>query len=204
MNFNVLITGVGGQGNLFASNVLATYFMNKGYHVLAVDTIGAAQRGGSVVSHMRVSDSEIYSPLIPVGKTDILVGFETLEMLRNFRMLAADGMYLLNDYKEPTVLCNMELDVYPSDKNIKEALKNSGKKGYSIKATERARQIGSSLMTNVVMVGALCQLSSLLNSDEVRQVVAAKAPPKARELNLKAFDAGGSLMLEAMRQPVRK
>ena len=111
MDLNILIAGVGGQGNLFASSILAEYFIQEGYQVFGVETIGAAQRGGSVVSHLRVSDSNIYSPLIPVGKADILLGFETLEMLRNFKMLAANGFYILNDYKEPTVLCNLELDI---------------------------------------------------------------------------------------------
>lgn len=199
MNLNILIAGVGGQGNLFASAILAEYFINKGFEVLAVETIGAAQRGGSVVSHLRVSDSPIYSPLIPAGKVDLLMGFEVLEMLRNFKLLSADGSYLLNDYKEPTVLCNVGLDTYPSDEIITAALQKSGKKGYTIKATECARQIGSSLVTNVVMVGALCQLSPLFNSQEVKQVLARKSPSKVRESNLKAFEAGGSLISEAMR-----
>ncbi len=99
MELNVLIAGVGGQGNLFASSILAEYLIKKGYRVLAVETIGAAQRGGSVVSHLRVSDAELYSPLIPAGKVDVLMGFEIIEMLRNFELLAGDGMYLLNDYK---------------------------------------------------------------------------------------------------------
>lgn len=200
MNLNILIAGVGGQGNLFASAILAEYFINKGFEVLAVETIGAAQRGGSVVSHLRVSDSPIYSPLIPAGKVDILMGFEVLEMLRNFKLLSADGSYLLNDYKEPTVLCNMGLDTYPSDEIIMAALQKSGKKGYTIKATECARQIGSSLLTNVVMVGALCQLSPLLDSQEVKQVLARKSPSKVREANLKAFEAGGSLISEVTSQ----
>jgi len=200
MNLNILIAGVGGQGNLFASSILANYFINNGYKVGAVETIGAAQRGGSVVSHLRVSDSDIYSPLIPAGKVDMLMGFETLEMLRHFGMLGADGVYLLNDFKEPTVLCNMELDAYPSDESIATALQQSGKKGYTIKATERARQMGGSLLTNVVMLGALCQLSPLLNGQGVKQVLGSKSPAKARDLNLKAFEAGGSLVLEAMRQ----
>ena len=198
MELNVLIAGVGGQGNLFASSILAEYLIKKGYRVLAVETIGAAQRGGSVVSHLRVSDAELYSPLIPAGKVDILMGFETIEMLRNFELLAGDGMYLLNDYKEPTVLCNMEMDIYPSDEEIQAALKKSGKKGYSIKATECARQIGGSLLTNVVMVGALCQVSPLFDSQEVKQVLAGKAPAKVKEQNLQAFEAGGSLIQEAM------
>ncbi len=200
MELNILIAGVGGQGNLFASSILAEYLLNKGYEVLAVETIGAAQRGGSVVSHLRVSDAEIYSPLIPAGKVDILMGFETIEMLRNFELLSGDGMYLLNDYKEPTVLCNMEMDTYPPDEEIMAALKKSGKKGYTIKATERARQIGGSLLTNVVMVGALCQVAPLFDSQEVKQVLAGKSPARVREQNLQAFDAGGSLVQETLRK----
>ena len=200
MELNILIAGVGGQGNLFASSILAEYLLKKGYKVLAVETIGAAQRGGSVVSHLRVSDAEIYSPLIPAGKVDILMGFETIEMLRNFELLAGDGMYLLNDYKEPTVLCNMEMDTYPPDEEITAALKKSGKKGYAIKATECARHIGGSLLTNVVMVGALCQISPLFDSQEVKQVLAGKSPAKVKEQNLQAFDAGGSMVQEALRK----
>jgi indolepyruvate ferredoxin oxidoreductase beta subunit len=200
MELNVLIAGVGGQGNLFASSILAEYLIKKGYKIFAVETIGAAQRGGSVVSHLRVSDAELYSPLIPAGKVDILMGFEIIEMLRNFELLAGDGMYLLNDYKEPTVLCNMEMDTYPSDEEIQAALTKSGKKGYSIKATECARQIGGSLLTNVVMVGALCQVSPLFDSQEVKQVLVGKSPARVKEQNLQAFDAGGSLIQKAMRE----
>ena len=200
MELNVLIAGVGGQGNLFASSILAEYLIKKGYKIFAVETIGAAQRGGSVVSHLRVSDAELYSPLIPAGKVDVLMGFEIIEMLRNFELLAGDGMYLLNDYKEPTVLCNMEMDTYPSDEEIRAALKKSGKKGYSIKATECARQIGGSLLTNVVMVGALCQVSPLFDSQEVKQVLVGKSPARVKEQNLQAFDAGGSLIQKAMRE----
>ena len=201
MELNILIAGVGGQGNLFASSILAEYLLQKGYKVLAVETIGAAQRGGSVVSHLRISDAEIYSPLIPAGKVDILMGFETIEMLRNFELLAPDGIYLLNDYKEPTVLCNMEMDTYPSNEEIRAALKKSRKKGYTIRATECARQIGGSLLTNVVMVGALCQVAPLFDSQEVKRVLAGKSPAKVKDQNLQAFAAGGSLIKEAVRQP---
>lgn len=200
MNLNILIAGVGGQGNLFASSVLANYFTDRNYEVAAVETIGAAQRGGSVVSHLRVSDSDIYSPLIPAGKCDLLMGLETIEMLRHFRMLSADGSYLLNDYKEPTVLCNMELDTYPSDEAIMGALQQSGKKGYVIGATRCAREMGNSLLTNVVMLGALCRLSPLLDTRGVRDILAARAPSKVREQNLDAFDAGGGLLSTATGQ----
>lgn len=200
MNLNILIAGVGGQGNLFASSILAEYFINEGYEVLAVETIGAAQRGGSVVSHLRISDAQLYSPLIPAGKVDIIMGMEVLEMLRNFSTLSPEGNYLLNDYKEPTVLCNMEMDTYPRDENIMAALEKSGKKGCVIKATERAREIGDSLLTNVVMLGALCQLSPLLDSREVRRVLSGRSPTRVRSQNLAAFDDGSRLLTAARRR----
>ncbi len=199
MNLNILIAGVGGQGNLFASSILAEYFINEGYEVLGVETIGAAQRGGSVVSHLRISDAPLYAPLIPAGKVDIIMGLEVLEMLRNFSALSPEGNYLLNDYKEPTVLCNMEMDTYPPDEDIMAALEKSGKKGYVIKATESAREIGGSLLTNVVMLGALCQLSPLLDSREVRRVLSGRSPARVRAQNLAAFDAGGTLLAAARR-----
>ena len=200
MNLNILIAGVGGQGNLFASSILAEYFINEGYEVLAVETIGAAQRGGSVVSHLRISDAQLYAPLIPAGKVDIIMGMEVLEMLRNFSTLSPEGNYLLNDYKEPTVLCNMEMDTYPRDENIMAALEKSGKKGCVIKATERAREIGDSLLTNVVMLGALCQLSPLLDSREVRRVLSGRSPTRVRSQNLAAFDDGSRLLTAARRR----
>src|SRR5512147_2502069 len=87
VKLNILIAGVGGQGNLFASALLAKSAIRRGYRVLATETIGAAQRGGSVVSHLRVADCPLYSPLIPDGQMDFLVGFEPIELLRHIRKL---------------------------------------------------------------------------------------------------------------------
>ena len=74
MKMDVVIAGVGGQGNIFASLVISQYAMNKKLNVLGAETIGAAQRGGSVVSHIRISDGTIYSPLISRGQADLLIG----------------------------------------------------------------------------------------------------------------------------------
>ncbi len=113
MKMDVVISGVGGQGNIFASLVISQYAMNKKLNVLGAETIGAAQRGGAVVSHIRISDGEIYSPLISRGQADLLIGMEYVEMLRHMRLLNPKGMYLLNAMKIPTVLNNMGLDEYP-------------------------------------------------------------------------------------------
>ena len=176
MNLNILIAGVGGQGNLFASSILAEYFSKQGFEVLAVETIGAAQRGGSVVSHLRVSDSAIYSPLIPAGKVDLLLGFEVLEMLRNFKLLGTEGTYLLNDFKEPTVLCNVGFDTYPSDETVRTALQKSGKKGYTIKATEYARQI-EELFPAIAMLERL-RIEEMARREAALRRAAPRSPPQ--------------------------
>ena len=126
MKMDVVISGVGGQGNIFASLVISQYAMNKKLNVLGAETIGAAQRGGAVVSHIRISDGEIYSPLVSRGQADLLIGMEYVEMLRHMRLLNPQGMYLLNAMKIPTVLNNMGLDEYPSTGEILKAIKKYG------------------------------------------------------------------------------
>ena len=118
MKKDIIIAGVGGQGNIFATNVLCRYAMERGLEVLGTETIGAAQRGGSVVSHMRIADRSIYSPLIPPGSADVLLGMESLEMLRNAAMLGAEGYYLWNLYAVPTVYTNLGIDCYPDEAEI--------------------------------------------------------------------------------------
>ena len=123
MKKDIAIAGVGGQGNIFATNVLCQYAMVRGKRVLGTETIGAAQRGGSVVSHMRISDEAIYSPLIPAGTADVLVGMETLELLRHVGILDPDGYYIMNLYSAPTVFTNMGIDEYPGRDAIIKAVK---------------------------------------------------------------------------------
>jgi len=168
--------------------------MGRGYNVLGTETIGAAQRGGSVVSHIRISEGQICSPLIPRGQADILLGFEPLEMLRHIERLNPQGKYLLNIYKIPTVMCNMGLDRYPSDQEIEQAITSPGVEGHIVPATERAHEIGNAILANVVMLGALCALSSFFDYQGMRGVLAEVAPKSALELNLVAFDEGFSLV----------
>lgn len=194
MKVNVLIAGVGGQGNLFASEVISRYAMRRGYNVLGTETIGAAQRGGSVVSHIRISEGQIYSPLIPRGQADILLGLEPLEMLRHIERLSPQGKYLLNMYKIPTVMCNMGLDHYPSDQEIEQAITSLGIKGHIVRATERAHELGNAILANVVMLGALCGLSRFFDYQGMREVLGEVAPKRALDLSLTAFDEGFSLI----------
>ena len=194
MKKDIVIAGVGGQGNLFASNVLCQYAMERDCHVLGTETIGAAQRGGSVVSHMRISDQPIYSPLVPPGRGDILLGMECLELLRNMRVLGEVGYYILNLYSVPTVYTNLGIDRYPSEEEIKRVAERACERGYVIAATMKAAELGNTQMTNVVMLGALSSVDDFFEYDEVKKVIEEITPKRFLNKNLTAYEAGRDLM----------
>ena len=194
MKMDVVITGVGGQGNIFASLVISQYAMNKKLNVLGAETIGAAQRGGAVVSHIRISDGTIYSPLISRGQADLLIGMEYVEMLRHMRLLNPKGTYLLNAMKIPTVLNNMGLDEYPGTEEILQAAKKYCGNGYVIEASGLAKKLGNIQMTNVVMLGALVKIMDFFDYDEVKFLVQANSPTRFKEANLRGYEEGFKLI----------
>jgi indolepyruvate ferredoxin oxidoreductase beta subunit len=194
MKMDVVITGVGGQGNIFASLVISQYAMNKKMNVLGAETIGAAQRGGSVVSHIRISDGTIYSPLISRGQADLLIGMEFVEMLRHMRLLNPKGTYLLNAMRIPTVLNNMGLDEYPATEEILQAAKKYCPHGYVIEASTLAKKLGNIQMTNVVMLGALVKILDFFDYDEVKWLVQANSPTRFKEANVRGYEEGFQLI----------
>jgi indolepyruvate ferredoxin oxidoreductase beta subunit len=194
MKKDIVIAGVGGQGNLFASNVLSQFAINKGFEVLGTETIGAAQRGGSVVSHIRISDMPVFSPLIPRGSADVLIGMEGLELLRNMGMLNEGGYYILNLYFVPTVYSNLGIDSYPSKDEIISAAKRTGRNGYEIEATHKAAELGSTQMTNVVLLGALAKLDGFFEFESMRDLVKLLSPQKFQEKNMLGFENGYKLI----------
>jgi indolepyruvate ferredoxin oxidoreductase beta subunit len=194
MKKDIAIAGVGGQGNLFATKILCQYAMDRGLEVLGTETIGAAQRGGSVVSHMRISDKPIYSPLIPAGSADVLIGMESLELLRHLGILNPSGYYIMNLYSVPTMFTNIGLERYPDSDDIVAAAKKVASRGAEIAATYKAAELGNAQMTNVVMVGALAKMDDFFEADGIRDLVAKISPAKFRENNLKGFDAGYQLV----------
>jgi len=194
MKVDIIVCGVGGQGNLLASVAIAQYAMDRGYNVLGTETIGAAQRGGSVVSHLRVSTDKIYSPLVPQESADILMGFEPVEALRNIKLVNNNGQYLINTQKVPTVNCNMGLDTYPEEEEIIKNIQEKCPKGYIFNATKEAQSLGNTQMTNVIMLGALARMSPFFDKEEFGEIVISSLPAKVREINRKAFQAGYDLI----------
>lgn len=196
MQLNIIICGVGGQGNLLASVGIANYSMKKGLNVLGTETIGAAQRGGSVISHIRISDKELYSPLVPAGKADILMAFEPLEAVRHLKLVNPEGSYILNIEPVPTVSCNMGMDTYPSLSDILATVKEACPKGHMVDASTKARELGNFMMTNMIMLGALTGVCSFFDSEEFVSVLSGVIPAKVLDANIKAFKEGIKMIQE--------
>lgn len=194
MKMDVIIAGVGGQGNIFASIVISQYAMNKKLNVLGAETIGAAQRGGSVVSHIRMAEGVIYSPLISRGQADLLIGMEYVEMLRHLRLLNPKGAYLVNAIKIPTVQTNMGLDEYPEPDEILKAAKKYCPNGHVIDASNLAKKLGNVQMTNVVMLGALSKVLPFFDYEEMKWLVASNSPTRFKEANVKGYEEGHKMV----------
>ncbi len=183
---NILIAGVGGQGTLLASRVLGKYAMLCNKDCKLSEIHGMSQRGGSVVTHVRIGD-KIHSPVIWEGGADMIIAFEALEAARVKHYLKKDGILLVNDEKILPMPCITGAAVYPDD--VKETLVASVGKTYFVNAQAWAVEAGSGKATNIVMMGALCRLFGF-DKEVMKQAVAACVPAKFAELNLKAFELG--------------
>ncbi|SDF46516.1 indolepyruvate oxidoreductase subunit beta [Sporolituus thermophilus] len=194
MKFDLVIAGVGGQGNILASQVIAQCAMDAGYNVVNTETKGAAQRGGSVLSHVRLADREIFSPVVPLGQADVLLGFEPLEALRYINLLNKNGQYIINTAAVPTILANLKVDVYPSTDEILAEVAGKGLNGYLINATQAAKELGNVLLTNVVMLGAFTAISDVLPAEAVLNKLLSKVDPKYHDADIAAFNRGRDII----------
>ncbi|MBQ2714499.1 MAG: indolepyruvate oxidoreductase subunit beta [Clostridia bacterium] len=182
---NILIVGVGGQGTLLSSRVLGKYASLTGKECKLSEVHGMAQRGGSVVTHVRMAD-KVYAPIITMGEVDVLIAFEELEALRWKHYLKEDGHLVVNSQKIFPMPVIMGLEKYPED--VEEQCK-SVKNCHFVNAVKLAEEVGSAKATNIVMLGAVCALCNM-DKEIFAQSVTACVPAKFLELNQKAFSAG--------------
>lgn len=183
---NILVCGVGGQGVILASGVMADTFLKAGYDVKQGEVHGMAQRGGSVVSHIRFG-KKIHSPLIKMGDADYLFATEKLETLRWVQYCKPSTVVIADTVQiNPPAVNRGEME-YPSD--IEAFLKEHFERVHLIPATEIARELGEVRAANVVLLGAL---STFLTVDEAlwKESLLERLPKKAHELNLQAFEKG--------------
>ena len=186
---NISLVGVGGQGTLLASEILCQMALLSGKDVKKSEVHGMAQRGGSVVSQVRIGDT-VHSPLIALGETDILIAFEKLEALRHAHFLAPGGVAMVNDQEIRPVTVSSGLAEWPKDLNG--MLGSAFPKLELIPALQMARELGNVRAVNLVMIGALSNHTDIEDSIW-HESIKALVKPAFLELNLKAFDAGKNI-----------
>ncbi len=183
---SVLFAGIGGQGIILASKILAKCAFISGYMVKESELHGMAQRGGSVTSHVRFGE-EVYSPLIHRGKADFLVALEELEGLRYAYYLKPNGNVILNQKKVMPSFINSSFAPYPED--VKSQLESMGFHVDNVNASELAKNLGNPMMENIIVMGILYRyLPFTISTWET--VIKKSVPTKTIEINLAAFKKG--------------
>ena len=182
---NILICGVGGQGTVLAAKVLSQAAISSGEHVLSAETIGMAQRGGSVTSHVRIGE-DIYSPLIPKGQADVIISFEAAEAARNADYLKKGGMIIVNKKVVQPTTASLTGKTFSEDTMI-EYLNQVADKVISVDTDQACSELGSSKVVNMVLLGAACK-TGLINRDDLKAALKLLVKPDFYELNCRAVD----------------
>jgi indolepyruvate ferredoxin oxidoreductase beta subunit len=188
---NLIIAGVGGQGSVLASHLVAMAAIRYGLHARVGETFGAAMRGGSVASHVRLG-KEVHSPLISKDGADIILALEPLEGLRNsVKYLRKDGLLLTNTRAWSPTDVNIGLAGYPDMKTIEKSVKKLGGRAIIIDATSLAQRAGNLRTMNVVMLGALSGTGKLpVSVESLKRVIRENVPRGTEEVNMRAFELG--------------
>jgi len=193
---NVIITGVGGQGNVLASRVLAGMLVDVGFYVTIGETFGMSQRGGSVMSHLRISQKSIRSPQMPQGRADIIIALEPVEALRVLTKYGNPDVAVLANSRVvyPIGVITGEMN-YPSAEEMQNALKRLSVKSWLIDATAEAVKLGNPVLSNIIMIGALTATQLLpINREAFKKEIIRSMSSDKRTINLEAFDAGAGMI----------
>jgi len=189
---NVIVTGVGGQGNVLVSQFMGRALVRAGYHVTIGETYGASQRGGAVMSHLRISRQAQYGPLIPAGQANVVLGLEPVETLRVLAQYGNPAVTVITNSR-PVYPLAVAIGAarYPTVDEIMTALEELSSSAWLINATDIAVELGAPILANVVMVGALMGAGLLpLGPEEIELEFQESLPGDRLELNLKAFRRG--------------
>lgn len=192
--YNVIISGVGGQGNVLLSGFIGTALLNEGFIVSVADTFGVSQRGGSVSSHIKISEKTLYSSVTLKGKADFIIGMEPVETLRT-----------LVDFGNPAVITIVNPRpfypsggvVYPDLGEVRKTIEKMSSKTRYVLATEEALKMGNPIYTNIILLGAVVGSGVLpLKRESMIALLEERFPDKLRELNIGAFNKGMALIAE--------
>lgn len=195
MPHNLIITGVGGQGNVLASQIVGKAAVEREFMVTIGETFGLSQRGGPVMSHIRLSKERSYGPLIPPNMAHVVIGLEPLETMRILLEYGnEETVFVVNSrpiYPLNVIAGDME---YPDLERIRSVLAESGGALYWLDATKMAVGLGDPILLNMIMLGALSGLSVFpLEITDFKRAIEQVFAPSKLEINYKALDMGVKL-----------
>lgn len=182
---NFLICGVGGQGTVLASKIISSAALARGEHVMSAETIGMAQRGGSVVSHVRIG-SDVYSPLIAPQDADCMISFEAAEAVRNISFLKPDATVIVSKNVIQPVTASLTGKSFSADEMINQ-LKKATPNVIVVDTESACEKIGSHKIVNMLLLGAACK-NKVLDSEEIEKAMCTLVKPEFQALNKKALD----------------
>ena len=185
---DLLVTGAGGQGIILASDIIGETAIATGYDVKKTDTLGMAQRGGSVISNVRLA-RQVWSPLIKRGEVDILLALEKLEAARWTYYLRPGGIAIVNNQALPPLSVSLGNARYPSDEEITSILKQRTDRVYFIEGTRRAKELGNIRTLNMFMLGCV-SLFMPFKVQVWKDSISQRLPASIRQINITAFNQG--------------
>lgn len=189
MSYNILLCGVGGQGTVLASKLLAAAAMENNLCVHSAETIGMAQRGGPVSSHVRFGE-DVYSPLIPQGKADLIIAFEPSEAVRNLSFLKEGGSVIVNEIPMMPVTESLNPSGY-TGREMTEYLNKSVKNLVVVNANKLCESLGSSKFFNVAVLGVAVGAGMLdFSVESMHETIKKNVKAAFIESNIKAFEEG--------------
>lgn len=188
---NILLVGVGGQGIATTARILANAAIASKMMVKGLELVGGAQRGGTVVSHVRIGEDQ-YSPVIPPGNADVILGFEPLETLRlGLQIVKNNGLVIVNTYIVRPLTVVLGKDKYPDIDKLIAPFYNITRNVHTLNATTIAKNLGAPAVTGTVMLGYLSAVVKKIPYEAfVKGIHATLKDEKIIKINLEALDAG--------------
>jgi indolepyruvate ferredoxin oxidoreductase, beta subunit len=194
---DILMVGVGGQGIILASDILGDAALALGLDVKKTDTLGMAQRGGSVTSHLRIGPV-VHAPLISPHGADILLAFEKLEAARWINYVRPDGIVIINNHAIPPLSISLGTQKYPGDKAILESFHQRTKKVLLVEGSKETSHLGDVRTLNIFMLGFLSVMFPIkIDIALWKKCISERLPAKIIDLNVRAFERGREVAASA-------
>jgi indolepyruvate ferredoxin oxidoreductase beta subunit len=188
--FNIVLAGVGGQGTLLAAEILGIAALKEGLNVRVSEIHGMAQRGGAVVSTIRIGEKVLATTILE-GQADVLLGFEPLETLRNLRFASEKTLVVMSDERIPPTELSAKKMKYPSMDEILAKIHRFTKNVILLDTAKLAREAGNIITGNIVLVGALAATGKIpVKKERLKEALSELVPAKHLKMNVKAFELG--------------